>query len=75
MVCIHHRGRPSGRCAFLLVLLRALAAAQLIVDSEDSVVVAANLWVTAGKGRATTLEQRRYLAGVVNLSGLSPAYL
>ncbi len=48
---------------------------QLIVDSEDTVVVAANLWVTSGKGRNTTTEQRKILAGVINLAGLSPAYL
>jgi hypothetical protein len=48
---------------------------QLVVDNENSVLVAANLWITQGKGRGTTQEQRRFLASTIRLNGLTPSYL
>ncbi|KAL6746776.1 hypothetical protein V8C86DRAFT_1452386 [Haematococcus lacustris] len=58
--------------AAMLALLRS---EQLEVDSENSVVVAATLWMTRGRGRFTSPEQRRFLAGAVRLSALSPSFL
>ncbi|KAF5828860.1 hypothetical protein DUNSADRAFT_16962 [Dunaliella salina] len=57
--------------AAVLVLLRS---EQLVVDSENTVLAVANLWVTRGQGKSSTDHQKELLASTVRLHALSTSY-
>mmetsp|Transcript_28620 Transcript_28620/g.77209 ORF Transcript_28620/g.77209 Transcript_28620/m.77209 type:complete len:543 (+) Transcript_28620:48-1676(+) len=58
--------------AAVLVLLRS---EQLVVDSENTVLAVANLWVTRGQGKGSTDHQKEMLANTVRLHALSTSYI